>query len=54
MTNEAIEEQVKFAMRSGLISWSDVPCINDVQASMAMVQRIQAIWTTRKQNNNDL
>jgi hypothetical protein len=54
MTNEEIQEQVDYAFKSGLISYSDVPDIEDAKASIAMVQRIQAIWATRRQNNNDL
>tara|TARA_R110000803_G_scaffold83253_1_gene149406 strand:+ start:249 stop:425 length:177 start_codon:yes stop_codon:yes gene_type:complete len=49
-TWEEVQEQVNHALKSGLISWSDVPDINDSQASIAMVQRIQAIWATRKGN----
>ena len=50
LTWEEVREQVDYALKSGLISWSDVPDINDSQASIAMVQRIQAIWATRKGN----
>jgi hypothetical protein len=49
-TWEEVQEQVDYAFKSGLISWSDVPDIKNSQASIAMVQRIQAIWATRKGN----
>jgi hypothetical protein len=49
-TWEEIQEQVAYFMKESPISFDELQRINDAQETYALMERVQALWATRKGN----